>query len=255
MTWRSGLTWWSPWAAVTSAPPSRGSGTSTGICRIWRDGRWQKYGPRATTSSIASRSWLDSWTGRRARSPGLEAAPVQPVPGRVLAAQLAFDLGGAVDVLQAVLLAFGRAHLPGRRVIVRVLDGGSESPGLGWHHALLLTEHQWAAILRLGENSCLLAHPTRNAEERRHHNDHDDIPAKHVDGGVGQRHRGLILRLPHRGLQTSGHRCRAERARTGGGAPGRAPAGPAGLRRRPRRCHRWRASPPRRGGCSPAGSG
>src|SRR5712692_8071193 len=112
MTWRNGLTWWSPWAAVTSAPPSRGSGTSTGICRIWRDGRWQKYGPRATTSSIASRSWSDSWTG-------------------------------------------GRAQLPGRGFIVRVLEGGSESPGLGWHHALLLTEAQWAAMHGLGENSCL----------------------------------------------------------------------------------------------------
>src|SRR6266849_5715686 len=193
MTWRNGLTWWSPWAAVTSAPPSRGSGTSTGICRIWRDGRWQKYGPRATTSSIASRSWLDSWTGRRARSPGLEAAPVQPVPGRVLAAQLALDLRGAVDILQAVFLAFGRTHLPGRRVIVRVLDGGSESPRRGRHHALQLAEHQWAAIFRVGENGCLLADPTRKTEERRCDDDQYDVPAEQVDGSVGQRHRGLIL--------------------------------------------------------------
>jgi len=51
----------------------------------------------------------------------------------MLAAQVALDVGGTVDVVQAVLIGLGKLHLPRGRVVARMVHGWAKSPGTTRH--------------------------------------------------------------------------------------------------------------------------
>src|SRR5207302_6671793 len=104
---------------------------------------------------------------------------VEALPGWVLAAKLALDIRGTVHVVQAL---FGRARwlpLPGRGIVMRVVDGGSKSPRPPRHHAGSLTQPE-----RLRRRRVVLEFA--DARSQGHHqagSDDDHHPATHDQDG------------------------------------------------------------------------